>query len=478
MDFENGNQYRPAKIITNYNEENSNNFKAKNRSKNLFTNYTLKKCELDNSNLKTESIPNFHYKNNINNIKRIPLLLRRNKTFNYQNMDKIQNNSYINNKYNENYSSNIKANLENINIINNSEKIPDSNTVKYSVTNDGSTVSIYGNKIHGLPIIQGVCCKCINNELINLKTMNKKLTEYNYIQNNNNINDINQENTNQIKKKYLLLKINNNKNELLPRLNTEINLNNKEKESIKEKVIRNFLKKEQYIQNQKAMNYNLKSEVDKYLKNSNKITKFSIPCIGLQKFKNKYLPTKEVYISNLSEQIEEKKLKQKLEKKRDQDEFNIYWNKKIEKEKLEEESKNKIKKQKEIEVYLENKKLEENKKIKKLKDKLNNEKEKEGLEIKKNIKYRIKRNLKEKLDERMKLKRNNSFDFKRLNQNIHDISDINIYSENKINQYGRCLYCHKLFKKNQMCPKREYENIKKEEDKNEQKLYFSSNKEK
>jgi len=38
-----------------------------------------------------------------------------------------------------------------------------------------------------------------------------------------------------------------------------------------------------------------------------------------------------------------------------------------------------------------------------------------------------------------------------------------IYSENKINQYGRCLYCHKLFKKNQMCPKREYENIKKEE---------------
>ena len=89
MDFENGNQYRPTKIITNYNEENSNNFKAKNRSKNLFTNYTLKKYELDNYNLKTESIPNFDYKNNINNIKRIPLLLRRNKTFNYQNMDKI-----------------------------------------------------------------------------------------------------------------------------------------------------------------------------------------------------------------------------------------------------------------------------------------------------------------------------------------------------------------------------------------------------
>ena len=44
-----------------------------------------------------------------------------------------------------------------------------------NATNDGSTVSIHGNTIHGLPIIQGVCSKCINNELIKLKKINNKI---------------------------------------------------------------------------------------------------------------------------------------------------------------------------------------------------------------------------------------------------------------------------------------------------------------
>ena len=48
-------------------------------------------------------------------------------------------------------------------------------------------------------------------------------------------------------------------------------------------------------------------EIEKYLLNSNKVTKFSVASISQEKFKNKYLPSKEQYINNLNEQIIQKK---------------------------------------------------------------------------------------------------------------------------------------------------------------------------
>ena len=81
----------------------------------------------------------------------------------------------------------------------------------------------------------------------------------------------------------------------------------------------------------------MKIEVDKYISNGNKITKFSVPSIGLEKFKNKYLPTKDQYINTLNEQIIQKKKSEEKIRKKEKDEFNYFTNKNKIKAELEEE---------------------------------------------------------------------------------------------------------------------------------------------
>ena len=478
----------PKKIITNYNNFENNNYHYNNTSNILFTNYTYKRLNLGNY---------YSYKKNNNesglyqrkNMTKTPII-RRCKTSNNMDFNKIINNYPLKKDYKKKFSLQDKiilnrANLFNlrkdltikpVNIINNTN-IPrkDSNSVKFSVTNDGSTVSIHGNTIHGLPIIQGVCSKCINNELIKLKKINNKIYKTRNI-----YNDI-------FPKMYYT-----EKDRLIEQNSSaEFNLNKPVNERIKQRVITNYLKKEEYFKNKNPISqYNMKLEADNYILNNNsKISKFSIPSIGLEKFRNKYLPSKEQYINNLNEQIIEKKRTYEKERKKEKDLFNYYTNKNITRGNLEEENKIMNEKIKQKELLNENIKLAQMKKNKELMEKSNDielekkyiqiieNKDKENNTIQNNIKLRIRRDLKEKLDEQIntKIKRNNSFDFKcrikRINsRNIPDISDNNIFTENKINQYGRCLHCRKLFKKNQICPKGEYENIKKAEIVNENEL--------
>ena len=426
----------PKRIITNFNDiENKYNLgcggvQRNNISKNLFTNYTYKRINLDNNNNKYNLFDR-------NILAKTPII-RRCKTMNNielnKNINNITNNEdiknnfirgfYINNKYKyekidlnnpkDTFKIKILNRVNSYNYNNNTkiQKKDSFNSVKYSVTNDGSTVSIHNNSINGLPIIQGVCAKCINNELINLKLINKK----------------------------------------------------------------------------KYTDYNMKSKVDKYLLNNNKISKFSIPLIGIEKFRNKYLPTKEQYINNLTEQIIQKKKTQEKQNKKDKDEFNFYLNKNMIKEELDEKIKKSCQKQKLKELLKENIKLAELKKNKEFLDKssdialekkqlqINYIKDKENKEKQNKIKIKLKLDLKEKLEEQIKskIKRNYSFNFrsriKRINsRNVPDMNYVNVYTENKINQYGRCFNCKKLFKKNLICSKSEYDNIKNAEKINEEK---------
>ena len=230
-------------------------------------------------------------------------ILRRCKTTNNTDFDKFKNN--LNNLTLNNNDKNILFTHNNnikdkLNIINNERK----NSFKYSITNDGSTVSVHGNTINGLPIIQGVCSKCINSELIKLKNINQKLYTYNNIKNARILET----------EKEKLIEI--------QHLNTENDLNKPLKEKIREKVIINYLKKEQNLKNKKCNYNNIKTEIDKCLSNNYKISKFSVPSIGLEKFKNKYLPTKEQYINNLNEQILQKKKAQE----KDCGETNLFIN--------------------------------------------------------------------------------------------------------------------------------------------------------
>ena len=460
----------PKKIITNYNGyENNNNYQKNDINKKLLTNYTYKRIFFDKKN-------NLQLNNNKNDLeKRIKTpIIRRCKTSN--NINNIDLNKFKINLNSCNLNENIYKNIffthkkyvsDKLNIINNNER---KNSVKYSVTNGGSTVSVHGNTINGLPIIQGVCSKCINNELIKLKSINKQLYTYNNIKNSRIFES----------EKEKIIEQNSN---------VENGLNNLIKDNIREKVIIDYLKNEQYLKNKNYNQYNIKTEVDKYLLNSNKLSKFSVPSIGLEKFKNKYLPTKEQYINNLNEQIKQKKKSEEKLKKKEQDEFNYYTNKNIVKGKLEEESRIKNEREKEIKLLKENIKLAQERKNKELLDKsadialekkynqISENKDKEEIENKKVIKLRIKRNLKEKLEEQIqyKIKRHNSFDFRKRikrnkSRNIPDISDINIYTENTIKQYGRCFNCQKLFKKNLICDKGEYDNIKKIEISKEKEL--------
>ena len=88
-----------------------------------------------------------------------------------------------------------------------------------------------------------------------------------------------------------------------------------------------FLKKEKYFSNKKLIPYNINLDTDKYLKNNDYITKFSVPSIGLEKYKNKYLPSIEQYLKGLSNQIISKKKEVEEGKQKEKDEYNYFLRK-------------------------------------------------------------------------------------------------------------------------------------------------------
>ena len=416
----------------------------------------------------------------------------------------MNNKNELTNNKNKNYKINNINQINNLKIRNKIHADSYSNSrssVQYTQTSGGSIVSIHHNKIHGLPILQGICPRCINTELIILKELNKKINKFMPVSNENYDILENEKKRDEELKEKILLKVKYNKNRLFTETQNyeknkliehnsqaECKLYKPTGDPIKEKVMEKYLKKEQYLKNKKLLPYNINLDADKYLKNNNYITKFSVPSIGLQNYKNKYLPTIEQYIKSLSNQIIDKKNEEEKEKQKDKDEFNYYFKKNMIKANKDYESKNLIQQQKKKEFLLENQKLMEIRKNQKILDKsteialeqkylkILQAQEKNELEKQKNKKYRIKKELMEKLDEQIKLKRNKSFDMRHL-ENKNDISDNNIFTENKNNeQFGRCMKCFKLLRKNQICSREEYDLIKNTEIQNQEKLNNIMNK--
>lgn len=264
------------------------------------------------------------------------------------------------------------------------------------------------------------------------------------------------------KKKPLTNSINDEKNKLIEKnSNEECKLFKPAGDPIKEKVLQNFFKKEEYLRNKKLIPYNINLGIDKYLKNNNNITKFSIPSIGLQQYKNKYLPTEEQYLKELYNQILNKQQKEENEKKKEKSLYNnsdknmiISNNEYISKKLI-------IDKEKKKEFLKENQKLIEMKREQKLLDKssdialeqkrlkLVEDQEKKELENKKIKKYRIRKELMEKLDEQIRLKRNKSLDMIHIKKNNNN--EIKIFNEAKNSeQFKRSLKFNKLLGKTQI----------------------------
>jgi hypothetical protein len=357
-----------------------------------------------------------------------------------------------------------------------------------------------------LPILQGVCPRCINSELVILKELNKKIKKFTPLQDYSYDMLENEKQRDKELKERILLKVKYNKNRLLPdnqnyEKNKLIENNSKAECKLfkpagdpkKDQVLDNFFKKEKYLRNKKLIPYNINLDVNRYLENNdNNVTKFSVPAIGLEQHKNRYLPTIGQYISELTNQIVNKKNKEEKEKKKEKDDFNNYIKQNMIKAYNEQESQYLIQKQRKQDFLLANKKLMEMRQNQKMLDKSMDikmeqnrlkiiaEQEKYELEKQKNKKYKIKQELMEKLGEQIKLKRYNSFDERRSSNN-RNLTDNNnnfvIYGENKKNeQFGRCLKCLKLLRKNQICPKEEYDLIKNIEIDNQQILNKMLNK--
>ena len=339
----------------------------------------------------------------------------------------------------------------------------------------------------------------MNSELIILKELNKKINKCNQLCYENYDMLENEKQREKELKDKILFKVKYNKNRLLPQIqnnekiklieknvNAECKLFRPTGDPIKEKVLENYFKKEKYFANKKLIPYNINLDTDKYLKNNDYITKFSVPSIGLQQYKNKYLPSIEQYLKGLSNQIINKKHEEEKARKKEKDEYNFMLRNNMIKANNDYESKYLIEQQKKKEFLKENHRLMELKKNQKILDKsmdiameqkrlkMVEAQEKIELENQKKKKYRIKKELMEKLDEQIKLKRNKSFDMRSMNAHI---SENTIFRENKNNeQFGRCFKCLKLLRKNQICPKEEYDLIRNTEIQNQETLNKMLNK--
>lgn len=279
--------------------------------------------------------------------------------------------------------------------------------------------------------------------------------------------------------------INEKKSKLIENnLKTECNLFKSCFDYKKAKVLEKFLNKEKNNENKKPLPYN--DEVDKYLKNNNPITKSSVPSIGNEGYINKYLPSQKEYQEILDNQIKIKEERKKKERQIDKDkERNLYQNELKNDENILRSRKlkqNQIKSdflqenQKLIELKQQQRHLDksadiaiENKRIKYLE-----EEEKNQILILQNKKFRIKKELLGQLNQQLVIKKKNdnqqlkdNKDNEQRNLNLDD----NVYREKKNNrQYGKCIKCSKIMRKNLICPTVEFEMVKDAKDENQAQL--------
>ena len=364
----------------------------------------------------------------------------------------------------------------------------------YTMTSNGSYVSIHSNKINGFPILKGVCAKCINTELIKLKEIKTKINKIKNL-NNYDLMQIQEQRDNelknrinskvdQIKKLSELAKQktfpNIEKNKLIDSIQKEeCKFYIPSNDPIKNKVIERFNQKQKLILNQKPIPYNI--DVENYLLKNNPATKLSIPNIGLNNYYNKYVLTPGQYRNWLDNQILYKEQVAKIEKLKDQKLENDVYNKNLIEDKNLYEAKQNYMMQLRKDFLTENKKLMEEKqrqiKLDRSRDialeqqrlKCIAEEEKNELLKSKNKKYRIRKELLSQLDQQIKLKKCKSISS--MNNNLN-ITDGNIYREKKNNeQFGRCVKCLKILRKNRLSPTEEYEIVKENKIENENELY-------
>jgi len=289
---------------------------------------------------------------------------------------------------------------------------------------------------------------------------------------------------NKIKKNYnlSLLAMNNfnpNSSELKKNKLIEENINSKniiynnnnKYDPLKEKVLNNYYKNQEYFKNQRSTIYS--KNIEDFYNKPNPETNYSINAIGKNKFVNKYVPTKNELKMSLEKQLGIKEKQAAIQKKIDQEnERKIYEKnmKDIQKEQYEKENYyNKLKNDfiRDNNFIINEKKKRDflNKSSDIALERENEKKNKEFLyneQLKKLKKdYEMKKELKNSLEMQIKNNERNRNLEKKDNIYFYNNENGNIFLEPEIiDEYGKCLKCVKIYKANQIFPKREYDNIR------------------
>ena len=478
--------------FNNYNNNNNNNYEhlsikssefSNNSTKNNFKNIREKRKQNTNLfNFNNRNLNKFSNNNNNNQ-----------KTFN-DDYNKELISSYIKKKRNATPDYFFNSKKSSISIKNNNISTVRNKTSSTS-TNSSSFIIDPNNSHHKIHLIKGICRNCINLEICRIH--NKKQPNFNkneedpfsiqFRREKENLAKI----KNKIKKNCdLSLQISNkfNSNDLKKNKLIEENINSKNIiynnnnnfNPLKEKVLKNYYKNQENNKNLISTIYSKK--IEDFYKKPNPSTNFSINSIGKNVFVNKYLPTKNELKIGLEKQLGKKEKEAAIQKKIDQEnERKIFEKnmKEIQKEQNEKENYyNKLKYDfiRENNSIINEKKRREylNKSSDVALEKENERKNKEFLykeQLKKQKKdYEMKKELKNSLEMQIKNNENKRKLEKKDNIYFYNNKNGNVFLEPEIiDEYGKCLKCVKIYKANQIFPKKEYDNIR------ENSLYNNNN---
>ena len=462
-----------------------NNIERKNSNLTQNSNQQIE-FKYDYSNVNLNNIGNnLNYNNHdINN---------NNNYYNNNNYNNNNNNNYYNNNFN-NYNNNIndnniilkkKTELKKINIDNERlSKTPDKsiqlnsrNSNIYSKSNSNKIIK--NGLIKGKIVLEGICSNCINLELMKL---------HNFEEKDKNLGDdpftIQAKRRNEFEQR-IQLKVNRNfhlsqkaaentvkmdeKTKLInENLKADFPLFKSSNDPLKKRTLERYKKNEECLLKRRFNGYN--KNLEDYYNKPNPITDGSVDAIGRNKLKNRYLPTISQYKNCLDQQILSKENKIKMEKDKDKENENYIFQKNLKDAEIEDNARNNYLKNLKRDFILQNNKLIENKENERKKNKsLNIENEQKALqkikeeenkinEEKIRKKFRVRKELINELNNQIKLKNKKQIDFAPIDNNF------NVCCEpQQVDEFGRCIKCLRIMKKNHIHPKKEFERIKEEE---------------
>ena len=340
---------------------------------------------------------------------------------------------------------------------------------------------IQNRLINGKIVIEGVCSNCINLELMKLHNLgirdntsgddpftiqarrkNELQQRINFKVNRNfNLSQKAAENTVKMDEKTKL--INENQKADFPLFKSS-------NDPLKQRTLERYKKNEEYILKRRFNGYN--KNIEDFHNKPNPVTDGSVDAIGRNKLRNKYLPTISQYKQFLDQQILNRENRKKLQKDKDKENEAYIFQKNLKEAEIENNARNNYLKEIKRDFINQNKKLIEDKEnekkrnksldiaaeqqaLQKIKDE-DNQINKEKLKKK----FRVRKELIGELSNQIKLKSQKQMDYEPLGKP----NNFNICCEpENIDEYGRCIKCLRIMKKNQIHPKAEFEKIKDEE---------------